>query len=168
MKLKLFEGNKCEVSLIPRKISKHPWYLQKKFSFPIVGFVCFISISVEIYYMFYSIMNNKTFYLYLFTSLILLILITSSTTFLMIYIYLQNEDYHWQWKSFLAPSLTGPFIFLYSNIFLNTDSTNPTRNIYYTLENLIYSLAMSAVSGGVGYFLTSIFVHKIYNELKLD
>lgn len=168
MNLKLFEGNKCEVALVPRKIPGHPWYLRKKFTFPIVGFICFISIAVEIYYMFYSIWNYKGFYLYSFISLILLILISSSLTFLMIYIYLQNEDYHWQWKSFCAPSFIGIFIFIYSIYYLKKNIHDLTQNIFYILTMLIYSLTVSILSGGIGYFLTSIFIHKLYNELKLD
>ncbi|OHS94697.1 Transmembrane 9 superfamily member 3 [Tritrichomonas foetus] len=172
IKAKLFEINKCEVSLVPRQIPRPQFYSQTKVLKLSVGLVCTASIITEVYYILSTMWHNVGLYAwgYLAISVIELSAVASCATIFAIYLLLQSENHHWQWPAFAAPATTGLFIFLYSiyYLFWRTQIHGISQIIFYLANMAAFSAAISVLAGGVGYLACMLFVHKIFSNMKLD
>ena len=172
LKFKWFEGNKCNFSLIPKTVPKLPLYLKWPIICLIIGSLCSTSIFIEVYYILTSIWQYKLFYVwgYLFIVILLVISVSATSTILLIYLLLQNEEYRWQWISFIAPSTTGIFVFIYSIYFYwtKTNIYGFFQIAYYVLYSGAFSVLIGLICGGVGFLSSNLFVHKIFKNLKID
>ncbi|KAK8885376.1 Transmembrane 9 superfamily member 3 [Tritrichomonas musculus] len=172
IKLKLFEMSKCEVSLVPRQITRLPFYLNSLFLEAVTGLVCTSSIIIEVYYMLSGMFHTVGNYLwsYLVISLIIFTIVVGCSSILSNYLILQSENHHWQWPAFIAPASTGFYVFLYSIYYLITKTNihGISLIILYFVYTSCFSLALALLAGGIGYSACNVFVHKIFANLKLD
>jgi transmembrane 9 superfamily protein 3 len=172
VKLKLFEGSKCEVGLLPRHIPSYPRYLRQPILGCAIGFVCFLSIIVELYFSLTSLWEYTGLYLWSYFAFALLSLsvVASCSTILAVFWLLQNEVHYWHWPAFISPGSTTIWVFAYSVYFFfqKTSITGAYQVAYYFAYMGLFSLIVGLVAGGVELFATNAFVHKTFKDSKLD
>jgi hypothetical protein len=172
IKLKLFEGAKREVAILPRYIPEYPWYLRQPALGCVIGGVCFCSVIIELYYVLTSLWQYAGLYVwsYFFAAVVLLAGIAGCATTLAVYWLLQSEVHHWQWASFTAPATTGLYVFAYSLFFFATKTkfVGTYQTLYYLMYMGELSIFVSLLAGGAGLLAANAFVHKIFTDLKLD
>ncbi|OHT12818.1 hypothetical protein TRFO_17169 [Tritrichomonas foetus] len=182
-----------EISLVPRKIEedyiikpqqhryntsnnnkyrRRPFCLKTTFLCLIVGLLCCCTVLIEFFYILTAIWQFKYFYLwiYIVTSITCMCFVSGLSTIIIIYIILQNEDYRWQWPAFLGPASCGLYLYIYSIYFLlvKTSIRGIFEVIYFMTNNLLLVSVISIACGGTGYLVSTIFVYKIYSNLKYD
>jgi len=172
LKAKILQGNKCDFSLVSRPIPVLKWWLRLPFLSFFVGVLCSTSILIEVYYILTAVWQHNSYYLwgFLFITSSIMISVSASSTVLVVYLKLQELDYRWQGLSFFASSSTGIFIFSYCMYFYftKTGTNGLYSTLYYILFSSSFSLIVSLICGGIGYFSANVFVHKIYKNLKID
>ncbi|KAG5932026.1 hypothetical protein E4U53_001523 [Claviceps sorghi] len=121
-----FRRGQIEVPLrtnqIPRQIPPATTYLRPIPSMLIVGLLPFGAIFVELYFIMSSIWFSRIYYMFgfLFLCYGLMVIVCAAVTILMTYFLLCGENYHWQWRSFLAAGMSGGYIFLNCLLYLFT------------------------------------------------
>ena len=107
---------------IPRQIPPATTYLKPIPSMLIVGLLPFGAIFVELYFIMSSIWFSRIYYMFgfLFLCYGLMVVVCAAVTVLMTYFLLCAENYHWQWRSFLAAGMSGGYIFLNCLLYLIT------------------------------------------------
>lgn len=107
---------------IPRQVPPVTSYLRPIPSMLIVGLLPFGAIFVELYFIMSSVWFSRIYYMFgfLFLSYGLMIVTCATVTILMVYFLLCAENYHWQWRSFLAAGTCGGYIFANSLLYLVT------------------------------------------------
>lgn len=110
------------VNQIPRQIPPVTTYLRPIPSMLIVGLLPFGAIFVELYFIMSSIWFSRIYYMFgfLFLCYGLMVVVCAAVTILMTYFLLCAENYHWQWRSFLAAGMSGGYIFLNCLLYLIT------------------------------------------------
>jgi transmembrane 9 superfamily member 2/4 len=99
---------------IPRQIPSAPGYMRPIPSMLIVGLLPFGAIFVELYFIMSSIWFSKVYYMFgfLFLCYGLMIITAAAVTVLLVYYLLCAENYHWQWRAFLAAGASALYVFL--------------------------------------------------------
>jgi transmembrane 9 superfamily protein 2/4 len=99
---------------IPRQIPLAPNYMRPIPSMLIVGLLPFGAIFVELYFIMRSIWFSKVYYMFgfLFLCYGLMIITAAAVTVLLVYYLLCAENYHWQWRAFLAAGASALYVFL--------------------------------------------------------
>jgi transmembrane 9 superfamily protein 2/4 len=99
---------------IPRQIPPAPGYMRPIPSMLIVGLLPFGAIFVELYFIMSSIWFSKVYYMFgfLFLCYGLMIITAAAVTVLLVYYLLCAENYHWQWRAFLAAGASALYVFL--------------------------------------------------------
>ncbi len=107
---------------IPRQIPPTTTYLKPIPSMLIVGLLPFGAIFVELYFIMNSIWFSRVYYMFgfLFLCYSLMVVVCATVTILLTYFLLCSENYHWQWRSFLAAGMSGGYIFLNCLLYLVT------------------------------------------------
>lgn len=162
----------CRVNSIPRPIPAASWWADPWFIIPATGILPFGSIFIEMYFMFTALWSYKFYYVYGFVLLVYAILsmVTICTTIVAVYCTLNTENYHWQWTAFSAAGSTGGYVFLYAiyYFFYKTKMTGLLQISFYFGYMSLFCLAMSFMCGAMGVWGASIFVKKIYRNVKID
>jgi transmembrane 9 superfamily protein 2/4 len=175
---------------IPRQIPPTTTYLKPIPSMLLVGILPFGAIFVELYFIMSSIWFSKIYYMFgfLFLCYGLMIITCAAVTVLMVYFLLCSENYHWQWRAFLAAGTSAVYIFL--NALLYLISKLSLGGLAGTVLYIGYSALLSFlffvltgeimllvpvfcatanhVSGSIGFFASWMFVQKIYGSIKID
>lgn len=99
---------------IPRQIPPSTRYLRPIPSMLLVGLLPFGAIFVELYFIMSSIWSSKVYYMFgfLFLCYGLMVVTCAAVTVLLVYFLLCSEDYHWQWRAFLAAGASALYVFL--------------------------------------------------------
>lgn len=107
---------------IPRQIPPTTTYLKPIPSMLIVGLLPFGAIFVELYFIMNSIWFSRIYYMFgfLFLCYSLMVVVCATVTILLTYFLLCSENYHWQWRSFLAAGMSGGYVFLNCLLYLIT------------------------------------------------
>lgn len=107
---------------IPRQIPPTTTYLKPIPSMLIVGLLPFGAIFVELYFIMNSIWFSRIYYMFgfLFLCYSLMVVVCATVTILLTYFLLCSENYHWQWRSFLAAGMSGGYVFLNCLLYLVT------------------------------------------------
>ena len=146
--------------------------LNKITSTLLAGILPFGAISVELYYIYNSLWLNKLYYMFgfLFVYYGLMLLTTSAVTVLLTYFLLKNENYHWQWRSFVAAGASSFYIFLYALVYLYRSLQLKSFASYaiYIGYSLLISFIMFILTGSVGFLSSFFFTRRIYSEIKVD
>ncbi|XP_057863696.1 transmembrane 9 superfamily member 1 [Cryptomeria japonica] len=164
--------NPCRVKSIPRPIPEKKWYLTPSVVSVMGGLLPFGSIFIEMYFVFTSFWNYKVYYVYGFMLLVFLILIivTICVTIVGTYFLLNAENYHWQWTSFFSAASTAVYVYLYSiyYYYMKTKMSGFFQTSFYFGYTLMFCLGLGILCGAVGYLGSSMFVRRIYRNIKCD
>ena len=92
------------------------------------------------------------------------------TTIVATYFVLNAENYHWQWISFLASGSTAGYVLLYSvyYFFWKTKMTGFLQACFYFGYMGMFSIAFFMLCGTVGVAGSTVFVKRIYRNIKAD
>lgn len=76
----------------------------------------------------------------------------------------------WHWTSFLAASSTSIYVYMYSfyYFFFKTKMYGLFQTTFYFGYMALFSGALGIICGTTGYLGTSLFVRKIYSNVKID
>jgi len=164
--------NPCRVSPVPHNIPEKKWYLHPAVNIILGGILPFGSIFIEMYFMFTSFWHYKYYYVYGFLLMVyvILIVVTVCVTIVSTYFLLNSEDYRWQWVSFLSASSTAGYVFLYSiyYFFVKTKMNGFFQTSFYFGYTLMFCIGLGLMCGALGFIGTSIFVKRIYQNVKID
>jgi len=162
----------CRVNSIPRPIPTAAWWADAWFVIPAAGILPFGSIFIEMYFMFTALWSYKFYYVYGFVLLVYAILsmVTICTTIVAVYCILNAENYHWQWIAFGSAASTGGYVFAYSvyYFFYKTKMTGLLQISYYYGYMGLFCVALSLMCGSIGTWGATLFVKKIYRNVKID
>lgn len=165
-------NNPCRVKTIPRPIPEKKWYLTPAVVSLMGGLLPFGSIFIEMYFVFTSFWNYKVYYVYGFMLLVFLILIivTICVTIVGTYFLLNAENYHWQWTSFFCAASTSIYVYLYSiyYYYVKTKMSGFFQTSFYFGYTLMFCLGLGILCGAVGYLGSTLFVRRIYRNIKCD
>ncbi|CAA6663835.1 unnamed protein product [Spirodela intermedia] len=146
------------------------WYLAPSVISLMGGLLPFGSIFIEMYFVFYSFWNYKVYYVYGFMLLVFLILVivTICVTIVGTYFLLNAENYNWQWTSFFSAASTAIYVFLYSIYYyqVKTKMSGLFQISFYFGYTLMLCLGLGILCGAVGYLGSSLFVRRIYRNIK--
>jgi transmembrane 9 superfamily protein 3 len=164
--------NPCRVNPVPRAIPEKRWYLHPVVNVALGGILPFGSIFIEMYFIFTSFWQYKYYYVYGFMLLVYIILIIVSVcvTIVSTYFLLNSEDYRWQWVSFLSSGSTAGYVFLYSvyYFFVKTKMSGFFQTTFYFGYTLMFCIGLGILCGAIGFIGTSMFVKRIYQNVKID
>ncbi|KAK9810284.1 hypothetical protein WJX72_007991 [[Myrmecia] bisecta] len=164
--------NPCRVKRIPSPIPQKKWYLRPSVISLMGGLLPFGSIFIEMYFIFTSFWNYKVYYVYGFMLLvfIILLIVTVCVTIVGTYFLLNAENYHWQWTAFTSAASTALYVFIYSihYFFMKTKMTGFFQTCFYFGYTLMFCLGLSIMCGALGYLGSSVFVRRIYRNIKCD
>ncbi|CAA6667696.1 unnamed protein product [Spirodela intermedia] len=136
------------------------------------GLLPFGSIFIEMYFVFTSFWHYKVYYVFGFMLLVFLILVivTVCVTIVGTYFLLNAENYHWQWTSFFSAASTAVYVFLYSvyYFYVKTKMTGFFQTSFYFGYTLMFCLGLGILCGAVGYLGSTLFVRRIYRNIKCD
>ncbi|XP_057532278.1 transmembrane 9 superfamily member 1-like [Amaranthus tricolor] len=165
-------NNPCRVKTIPRPIPEKKWYLTPSVISLMGGLLPFGSIFIEMYFVFTSFWNYKVYYVYGFMLLVFLILIivTVCVTIVGTYFLLNAENYHWQWTSFFSAASTAIYVYFYSIYYyhVKTKMSGFFQTSFYFGYTMMFCLGLGILCGAVGYLGSSLFVWRIYRNIKCD
>jgi len=164
--------NPCRISPVPRLIPEKKWYLHPIMNIILGGILPFGSIFIEMYFIFTSFFLYKYYYVYGFLLLVYIILIIVSicVTIVSTYFLLNSEDHRWQWTSFLSSASTAGYVFLYSiyYFFMKTHMNGFFQFCFYFGYMLMFCFGLGILCGAIGFIGTSVFVKRIYQNVKID
>ncbi|KAK6064299.1 endomembrane protein 70 [Seiridium cupressi] len=157
---------------IPRQIPPTTTYLKPIPSMLLVGILPFGAIFVELYFIMSSIWFSKIYYMFgfLFLCYGLMIITCAAVTVLMVYFLLCSENYHWQWRAFLAAGTSAAYIFLNALIYLISKLSlgGLAGIVLYIGYSALLSFLFFVLTGSIGFFASWMFVQKIYGSIKID
>lgn len=162
----------CRVNSIPRPIPVGAWYTDPALIIPVTGVLPFGSIFIEMYFIFTALWSYKFYYVYGFMLLvyIILALVTICTTIVAVYFVLNAENYHWQWVTYSAGGSTAAYVFLYSifYFFYKTQMSGLLQITHYFGYMTLFCISLFFMCGTIGLWGASLFVRKIYANVKID
>jgi len=164
--------NPCRINPVPRQIPEKKWFNHPLINIVLGGILPFGSIFIEMYFMFTAFWHYKYYYVYGFMLLVYIILIIVSicVTIVSTYFLLNSEDYRWQWVSLLSSASTAGYVFLYSiyYFFVKTKMSGFFQTCFYFGYTAMFCFGLAILCGSIGYIGTSIFVKRIYQNVKID
>ncbi|KAI8086354.1 uncharacterized protein BX664DRAFT_359893 [Halteromyces radiatus] len=162
----------CRVNPIPRPIPEKQWYLEPSSIMIFGGVLPFASIFIEIYFIFTSFWTYRIYYVYGFMFLVFLILliVCACVSIVSTYFLLNSEDHRWHWVSFWTCASTAGYVYAYSvyYFFYKTKMTGLFQTSFYFGYTALFSLGLFFMLGSVGHFSASLFVRRIYQNVKID
>ena len=124
------------------------------------------------YFIFTSFWNYKFYYVYGFMALVytILIIVSVCTTIVAVYFVLNSENYHWQWISFMSSGSTAGYVFLYSvyYFFWKTKMSGFLQIAFYFGYMLLFCTTFWILCGTLGVAGATLFVRKIFGNIKID
>jgi len=164
----------CRVNRIPREIPSRnlAWYLEPRALILMTGVLPFGSVFIEMYFIFSSFWNYKFYYVYGFMLLVFffLTIVTICASIVCTYVLLNSENWRWPWVSFLASGSTALYVFLYSVYFYiyKTKMSGFLRTSFYFSHMALFCIAFFILCGTVGNFGSTVFVKRIYRNIKSE
>lgn len=162
----------CRVNKVRRPVPEGAWYTQRSVLALACGVLPFGSIFIEMYYVFSAVWQYKFYYVYGFMLLVYAILavVTVCVTIVSTYCQLNAEDWRWPWTAFLSGASTSLYVLLYSvyYFFTKTQMTGLFQVSYYFGYTSIFSLGLGIMCGTIGYVGSSLFVRRIFANVKGD
>ncbi|KAG2659018.1 hypothetical protein PVAP13_1KG329400 [Panicum virgatum] len=97
-------------------------------------------------------------------------LVTICVTIVGTYFLLNAENYHWQWTSFFSAASTAVYVYLYSLYYyhMKTKMSGFFQTSFYFGYTLMFCLGLGTLCGAVGYLGSTLFVRRIYRNIKCD
>jgi transmembrane 9 superfamily protein 3 len=162
----------CRINPVPRHIPVRPWYWSPLVHVLAGGILPFGSIFIEMYFVFTAFWHYKYYYVYGFLLLVyaILVIVTACVTIVSTYFLLNAEDYRWQWTSFLSGASTALYVYLYAiyYFYFKTSMSGFFQTAFYFGYMLMFCIALAILAGSIGYMGSSMFVHAIYGQVKIE
>ncbi|KAL3716346.1 hypothetical protein ACJRO7_008016 [Eucalyptus globulus] len=162
----------CRTTEYPREIPPLPWYRGTIPQMAMAGFLPFIVIYIELYYIFASVWGHRIYTIYniLFIVFIILLIVTAFITVALTYLQLAAEDHKWWWRSFLCGGSTGLFIYGYCLYYYyarsDMDGFMQTSFFFGYMACICYGVFL--VLGTVGFCAALLFIRRIYGSIKCE
>ena len=138
----------------------------------LAGVLGFVSIFFVMLFVFTSFWNYKFYYVYGFMLLVyvILLIVTVCVTIVVTYFMLNSEDYRWHWISFFSGASTSFYVFIYSiyYFFFKTHMFGFFQTVFYFGNMLVVALSIFLLCGSIGFLGASLFVQRIYWNIKGD
>ena len=138
----------------------------------IVGFLSFLSIYLELKFIFKSVWTDGlayTLFGILIAAMLLLVVLSTVLTVLFTYFHLNSEDYHWWWRAFISGGSVGLFVYMYSIYFYITSGmSGGMQSTFFFLYSALIAYAISLCVGAASFATAYRFVWTIYKNLKAD
>ena len=171
--------NKSEISLpcrtnkIPRPVIYDPATKRLKQVFLLAGAIPFGSILLELNFLMKSLWHHTLVYFlfwFLFLSFLMMLVIAVEMAILVTYVLLCKQEAKWWWSSFVVSGSTGLYIFVYAVLYYLTSLELELFGsvVVYFGYMLLASVAVSLITGSVGFLFTFIFLRTIYSLIKVD
>jgi transmembrane 9 superfamily protein 3 len=165
-------GELPRVHQVPRLIPQQPWYFQRTALAIAGGIMPFGSIFIELYFIFISFWSYTTYYVYGFVLLVfvMLLFVTACVTVVATYFMLNSEEHRWQWNSFIIGSSVSGYVFLYAAYFyfFKTRMTGFFMFAFYFTYMGLLCVGLGVLCGAVGFTASSMFVTRIFKNVKSD
>ncbi|CAN3357381.1 transmembrane 9 superfamily member 3 [Diutina catenulata] len=154
---------------------RYIWITNPVLSPIVFGLFPFMSIYVELTFVFNSVWLEKTsfYYMYgfLFAALVLLMVIVAECTIVAIYVSLASyNDPNWHWLSFRCGASVGVYVFAYSAYYFFTK-----LDVHEWVSVLIYfgymalaSLGIGVACGALASLTGLVFINRVFGSLKKD
>jgi MFS family permease len=158
---------------IPREVPKLDSVMYSRIvQLTVVGFISFLSIYLELKFIFKSVWTDGlayTLFGILIASLVLLFLLSTVLTVLFTYFQLNAEDYRWWWRSLISGGSVGLFVYFYSIYFFVTSGMSGTmQSTFFFLYSALIAYAIALCVGALSFAASYRFVWTIYKNLKAD
>merc|ERR1711933_679840 len=105
----------------------------------------------ELFFIMSSLWQHQFYYLFGFLAVVLAILVVTCAeiAIALTYFQLTAEDYHWGWRSFLAPGASGVYVFMCSVIYFQSRLSidKPVSQMLYFGYMFIISLLFTLLTG---------------------
>lgn len=132
----------------------------------------FSSIYIEVYYIFTSIWGPRLYLLFgmLAISFTMLLIVTGSVSIAATYFKLCEEDWKWQWRAFVVPSSCGVVLYAFSIYYFTSRSEmdGTLQTVFYFAYTFLLSYATCLMLGTVGFYVSNVFIKRIYGFIKSD
>jgi transmembrane 9 superfamily protein 3 len=165
-------GLGVRVNPIPRPIPSRPWYTSSLCLALLSGFLPFVSIFIETYFVFVSFAGHRYYFLYGFGGIVLtvLTLVVSCVAIVSTYYLLNAEDHKWHWHAWGSGASAGAYVFAYSAyyFFFRTQMTGALQTTLYFVYAALGSTALGLMTGAVAVAAASRFVATIFSAVKAD
>lgn len=165
-------GDPARTKKIPSPIPNKPWHRSRAAVCLLAGLLPFLSILVEVSYVFAALWNYKVLYLYwtLLLALALLLAAAALSSVVAVYSLLCAEDHRWHWAAFGAGFSPAAYVFVYCvrYFFVGTRMGGIFQGCFYFGWSLLLSLALGTATGSVGFLASAAFVRRIYRSVKCD
>ena len=162
----------CRVKRIPSPIPKSAFFARPWFIALFGGVLPFGSIFIELYFVFTSFWSYKVYYVYGFMllTLIILILVQSCISVVGTYFLLNSENHQWQWTAYGSGLSTGLYVMAYAYYFFykKTTMVGIFMPIFYFAYSFLFAAGIGLSCGGIAYLASSVFVKRIYRNVKCD
>eukprot|EP00126_Sphaerothecum_destruens_P011296 Sdes_comp20889_c0_seq1m17997 len=162
----------CRINSVPRPIPEKKWYLSPGALIFFSGILPFASIFIETHFVLTSFWKFKLYYVFgfMFLVFIMLCIVSVCVTVVSVYFLLNSEDYRWQWMSFFCASSAGLYVYLYSIYFFIFTSKmyGLFQTVFYFAYMALLCFSLATMCGAIGLFGSSLFVRKIYANVKID
>eukprot|EP00923_Selenidium_pygospionis_P003839 GHVN01006125.1.p1 GENE.GHVN01006125.1~~GHVN01006125.1.p1 ORF type:complete len:349 (-),score=40.69 GHVN01006125.1:235-1281(-) len=160
------------VNIIPRPIPSQAWFMHPAVYIAVGGLLPFGAVFAELLFLFTSLWQHQTYYLFSFLLLVFIILMVtcSEVSFALVYSQLICEDYNWWWRSFLTSASCSVYIFVYSIYywFTRLELTRITSITLYLGYSFVISYTFFVVTGSIGFITCFAFLRKVYGSIKVD
>ena len=157
---------------MPRPVPLKPWFASPAVACLLAGLLPFGSIFIETYFVFTSFWNYKFYYVYGFMLAVFVILciVVACMCVVTTYLLLNSEDHRWQWHAFYCGASPAVYVFLYAAYYFlfRTEMTGLLQTLFYFGYTAAGCTALGMLTGTVGVFAASSFVHAIYSGVKFD
>ena len=142
------------------------------FQILVSGFLSFLSVYLELNYIFkYVWSEGKVYTLYgvLLLALFLLFLLGTALTVLFTYFQLNAEDYRWWWRSFTCGGSVAFFVYAYCIFFYaNSHMSGGLQTTFFFLYSALISYGIALTTGASSFAASYHFVWFIFKHVKSD
>jgi hypothetical protein len=142
------------------------------FQIALSGFLAFLSVYLELNYIFKSVWTDTrvyTLYGVLLIALFLLFMLGTALTVLFTYLHLNAEDYRWWWRSFITGGSVAIYVYAYCILFYaNSQMSGALQTSFFFVYSALISYGLALTMGASGFAASYHFVWFIYKHVKSD
>lgn len=155
-----------EANLVPRSVPTQPWFVGRVFLPLITGIVPYSTIAVEGVILTNAVWRHYVYSSFGFLSVSFLLLIVSSlvVSVLSTYASLLRGDHSWWWCSFAASGTSGLYYFVQCLVAFTKFQFTTTATFVYFSYSLLFSAAVSVLTGFVGFMGSLALVRYLYSD----
>lgn len=138
----------------------------------VIGFLVAFLDGQELTYISYSIiqMRKISYWGFMIIKSVMILMSTACITAIGVFFLLVFQNYNWQWFAFVSPASSGIYLAIYC-IWIFKSLVNEQKIIISFETSIItvfIGLTFAMINGCCGYIASSVLVHKMYEDRKVD